>query len=192
MKVLSISLLLFFLAGCASSSYVFSTNPDGATVYYKDPNTNKKLLLGTTPLEYSKSALKDDQAFLIIFEKEGFFPESIPLAPTNEVQTTVNINMKRNPAGLEASSVAVNDVINRLFKTQKLIYQKRYRAAVLEIDKLLEEKSWVTQAHIMKGTAFYLMNELPSAIVSWKKALELDPQNEELLKFMQEKNIKMN
>ncbi len=190
-SVIFIAVILFFVSGCSTGRYVFSSNPDGASIYFRDPQTNKKFLLGSSPLEYSKSSLDSKKAFLVVFEKQGYLPTSVPIAPTDEILTTVNVNMEVNPNGLSDASSTINGLVGQLFRTQKLIYQKQYKTAILELDRILEEKPWVTQAHIMKGTSYYLMNEMQSAIESWKKALTLDPKNHELTKFLADKNINL-
>lgn len=186
---LASALLLLLATGCASSSYVLSSNPAGVNVYYLDAKSQQKQLLGATPVEYKKSALPKDEAFVLKFEKDGFFPQDVPIAPTDDMRTTVSVTMKSDPALAKQPNFELNQLVLRLFKAQEMIYKKRYQAAIIEIDQLLRDKPDLVQAHVMKGTSYYLLNEMPSALQAWKKALEIDPGNKELLKFLADRNI---
>jgi len=188
-SILSGALLL--LSGCASSSYHFVSEPPDASVYYFDPATQKRFLMGTTPLTYKKSSVPKDKPFLVTVEKEGYAPVETPVAPTDGTQTFLNFKLKPDANGLKRSDLELNQTIKNLFVAQKLIFAKRYQASVVELDKLLKERPNLVQALIMKGTAYYLLQDMNSAIASWKKALELDRDNEELNSFLQEKNIRI-
>lgn len=176
------------LQGCAST-YLISTNPPGANVYFNDPTTQKRFLIGATPLSYSKGALPTDAAFMVTVEKEGFLPQDVPMAPTNESRTIVSVNLKADTTTVARNNKELNEAVNYLFRAQQLIYRKQYQAAIIELDKILKDKPDLTQAQVMKGTAYYLLNELPSAINAWKEAMKLDPNNEELSKFLADNSI---
>ncbi|MEQ1878393.1 MAG: hypothetical protein ABL958_17250 [Bdellovibrionia bacterium] len=147
--------------------------------------------MGSTPLNYSKSALPTESAFMISLEKDGFLTQEIPVAPTDESKTMISINMRGDPAGSTNANRDLNVVATGLFRAQELIYKKQYQAAVVELDKIIKDKPEIVQAHVMKGTAYFLLNELPSATEAWKKAMKLDPGNEDLTRFLAEKNINL-
>lgn len=174
--------------GCASSSYYITSNPSGANVYYFDPGTQKKFLLGATPIEYSKSSIPTDGPFMMSFEKEGFHSQEVPVTNSDEAKTVVNVKMKPDPEGVKDDAV-LNGILTRLFKAQGLIFKKQYQAAIIDIDKVIEERPGISQAYVMKGTAYYMLKEMPSAIEAWKKALKMEPNNDELKQFLVEKNI---
>jgi tetratricopeptide (TPR) repeat protein len=183
-----ILILELFLAGC-SSTYQIRSMPDGALVSYTEPSTNRQLYLGTTPLTYSKSALATDRAMVLTIKKEGFLPEMIPLVPTNESNTLINVNLKPDDKSPTKATSEWNAIIARLFEAQRMIYQRQFHAALLELDKIVKDKPDLVQAHIMKGTSYYLLNEMNSAINAWKTALRLDPNNAELLQVLNQMKI---
>lgn len=179
------------LTACASGSYQMTSEPAGASVFYFDPSTQKRMLVGVTPLTYKKSTIPSDKPFLMSVEMEGYETQETPVAPNDGSKTFMHFKMKPNPKGLKKSDLEINQIVNALFKSQMLIYQKKYQAAVLELDSLLKDRPNLVQALVMKGTAFYMLQDLNSAVEVWKKALALDRNNEQLLKFLEEKNIKL-
>lgn len=176
--------------GCASA-YLITSNPSGAAVSYYDQETQKKVVMGSTPLQYSKSSLPKDRAILMSVELEGYLPAEFPMASTDESRTQVNISLKPDTKGLSKFSRELNVLTQKLFKAQSLIYEKKYHAAILLLDEVLKERSELVVAQVMKGTAFFLLNELPSAVSAWKIALKIEPENPELNRFLSERNIKI-
>jgi tetratricopeptide (TPR) repeat protein len=174
--------------GCATA-YQINSVPSEANVYYYDPLNQKKIMMGTTPLNYSKGSIPTENAFILAVEKEGYFPQEFPISLTDEARTTIMVTLKVDPSDGSRETKVLNEVVSRLFHAQDLIYQKKFHAAIVEIDKILKDKPALLQAQVMKGTAYYLLNELPSAIAAWKIALKLDPQHEDLNRFLTEKNI---
>lgn len=174
---------------CSTSSYLIHSNPSGASVFYMDQKSQGKQLLGLTPLNYSKSSLPEAEPFVLSFEKEGYLPQQVPIAPTNDSRTTVSTTLKVEPSLAKQPNLEMNKVINRLFRAQEMIYRKRIQSAIVELDQIIQEKPDIVQAHVMRGTCYYILNEMPSAIEAWKTALQLDPDNKELVRFLQEKNV---
>jgi len=172
------TLLALFQIGCASSTYHFTSDPDGANVYYFDPVTSKRMLLGVTPLGYQKSSIPDKKSFVISVEKEGYSPEETPVAPNDGTKTFLHFKLKPDKNGLKKSDFEINGVIKSLFRAQEQIYSKKYQAAIVELDKILVDRPNLVQALIFKGTAYYLLQDLNSAIESWKKVLSIEPNNE--------------
>ena len=185
-----ILLILFSVAtvACSTSSYLLNSSPSGVSVFHIDDKQNRELL-GETPLAYSKSSLPTEAPFLLSFEKEGFIPQQVPVAPTNDSRTTVSVNMKVDPVLEKQPNAEMNKIIKRIIRAQNMIYKKRIQSALVELDQILKEKPDIVQAHIMKGTCYYILNELPTALESWKVALSLEPDNKELKIFLASKNI---
>ena len=180
--------IILLLSGCASTYQIHST-PEGALVSYQDSTTGRETYLGSTPLSYSKSSLPSDRAFLLNFKKDGFLPATAPVAPTDESNTILTVNLKPNEHGPSEINKEWNDAVLRLFNAQNLIYRKRFHEALIELDKLIQAKPDLVEAHVMKGTSYYLLNEMGSALAAWRTALKLDPENVELLRFLDEKKI---
>ena len=181
---------LTLLSTACVSTYQIHSTPEGARVYYQDPNgPGGQVFLGTTPLSYSKAALPSDKAFMLTVQKDGFNAQDIPMAATDESKTVVNIRLKADDKYSNAKEF--NAVLKRFFKAQKMIYDKQFHSAILELDELIKEKPDLAQAYVMKGTCYYLLNELNSAVAAWKIALKIDSENPELLHFLDENKIQI-
>ncbi len=185
------TLVLALLQSCAMSSYNITSDPPAASVYYFDPSTQKRFLMGTTPLTYKKSSIPSDKPFLVSVEKEGYQAVETPVAPNDGTQTFLAFKLKPDPTGITRGDMEINQTVKTLFKAQSLIFQKKYQSAIVELDKALKEKPNLIQALVMRGTAYYLLQDLNSAFEAWRKALSLDRDNEELNRFLEDKNIKL-
>ena len=180
------------LSGCAST-YSFTSVPGEVKVYYVDRDTDKKYFLGNTPFQFQKGSLPDDKPFLVTFEKEGYITTDVPVAPINNARTIINVNLKRDPAGTSntANSREIQEALRSLVKARSFISQTKYHNAIMEIDRVLQKNADLPEAHLLKGTAYYLLRDLPSAREAWKQALKLDPNLEELHSFLKKNNIKL-
>lgn len=79
------------------------SQPTEATVYYV--NGSEKVLIGQTPIEYTKAALPSDTPFTIAFEKSGFETREISVAPTDNSLTTISASLKPGKdAGVDAGT----------------------------------------------------------------------------------------
>lgn len=186
-----VMLLLATLLQACASTYTIHSSPQGANVYYVEPVSQKKIFLGTTPFSYNKAGLPTQQAFMISVTKDGFKPAEVPMAATDESKTLVSVRLKPEDEVMNKTSKELNELLKRFFRAQQLIYERQFHSAIIELDQLIKERPDLVQAYVMKGTSYFLLNEPKSAIASWKIALKLDPENSELLKFLQEKNVKL-
>lgn len=190
-KYTALAVLSLMSVGCTTTAFHFTSDPPGANVYYFDPVTQKRFLMGSTPLTYSKSSIPNDKPFLVSVEMEGYQSVEVPVAPTNGTKTFINFTLKRDETGLKRTDLEINAVVNRLFKAQMLIFNKRYQSAIIELEQILKERPNLVQAYIMRGTAYYMLQEMNSALESWRKAMALDSNNEELKRFLEENNISL-
>lgn len=179
------------LVQACASTYTIHSSPQGANVYYVEPVSQKTVFLGTTPFSYNKAGLPTQQAFMIQVKKEGFKTQDVPMAATDESKTLVSVRLKPEDEIMTKTSKELNELLKRFFKAQQLIYDRQFHSAIIELDQLIKERPDLVQAYVMKGTSYFLLNETKSAVAAWKVALKLDPENVDLLKFLQEKNVKI-
>jgi tetratricopeptide (TPR) repeat protein len=76
-------------------------------------------------------------------------------------------------------------VIDHLFKAQQLVMQKELPGALAELDKVLLIDEYVAQAHLMKGTIYYMSENFEMAQSSWQRALKIDPHNAQVYHYLQ-------
>ena len=73
----------------------------------------------------------------------------------------------------------LNRMTTLLWRAQKLSGLGRYTEASRIADDLLAEEPQFVGAHLLKATILFLSKNTPKAQEEWKKALEIDPANEE-------------
>jgi hypothetical protein len=161
------------LVGC-STTYQFVTQPDGASVYHQKDGT--KALLGTTPLEFKKSALPENAPFTVIFEKSGYEPLNLLITPTDNSHTTVTATMKPgNGNGNDPESIRVRSVLNRVFKVQEHVATRRYAEALSLLRDLEKDEPNLAETYVLKGSVYLMLSDNLQARTAWEKALILDP-----------------
>ncbi len=70
----------------------------------------------------------------------------------------------------------------------KVLYRTgRFEAALIETDRLVKQYPTSPQIHQMRGTLLERVGQNELALKSWKQALELEPSNESLRKFIDRK-----
>lgn len=68
-----------------------------------------------------------------------------------------------------------NESTKFVVAAQSLFYKKEYNKALDEVKKAIDLAPSSSQAHALKGSIYYKMGLKKDAEVSWKKALEIDP-----------------
>lgn len=79
---------------------------------------------------------------------------------------------------------ATTIVDHKLQKTLEAIYDGRYLAAVAECSDVLDLEPENVTALTRLGSSYFAMNEKDKAKQIWTKALQLDPKNDVLRKFL--------
>jgi tetratricopeptide (TPR) repeat protein len=171
--VTTFSAFAFMLVGC-STTYQFVTQPDGVSVYHQKDGT--KALLGTTPLEFKKSALPENAPFTVMFEKSGYEPLNLVITPTDNSHTTVTATMKPGSGnGNDPESIRVRSVLNRVFKVQEHVATRRYAEALSLLRDLEKDEPNLAETYVLKGSVYLMLNDSTQARSAWEKALSLDP-----------------
>lgn len=78
----------------------------------------------------------------------------------------------------------VNFIDHKLQLTLEAIYEGRYLSAISECSDALDLEPMNVLAMTRLGSAYFAMNEKDKARQIWTKALQLDPNNKELKKFL--------
>lgn len=75
----------------------------------------------------------------------------------------------------------------KVYDARQSVYEGHYDAAIRRAQDVLDlEPNNLTALEIL-GSSFYLMDQKQKAIAVWKRVLELDPHNKQVLQFMQTK-----
>lgn len=168
------SLILFALPyGCATE-YRFVSTPDAASVYQLTPTS--KVLLGETPINFSKTALPTEAPFVVVFEKEGYESKDVSISPTDNSLTTVAVQLKPvKPGGEDAGLKRMRGVLRQIFSIQEKIFQKRYVDALADLKSLEQQEGGLAEVYVLRGSVYVLLNDPEQARLQWGKALQIDP-----------------
>lgn len=75
-------------------------------------------------------------------------------------------------------------VVKLLFNAQQDISYQRYDTALEKVNKALEQDEYLAQGHVIKGSVYYILKDFKKARTNWERALEIDPYNAEVLKYL--------
>ncbi len=84
-----------------------------------------------------------------------------------------------------------DSVVDNLFKAQQLVMQKKYQEAMAEVDKAILSDEYSPQAHLVKGTIFYVTKQFQQAKLAWERSLKIDPYNANAYQYLRLVNRKL-
>ena len=71
-----------------------------------------------------------------------------------------------------------------IYEANELFHSGRFSDSLAQIEKLLLANPKHARAWTMKGSLFKIMGNSELAVSAWKKALEIDPVNQDLQKYL--------
>ena len=174
----ALMLLVLTASGCATQ-YRFISTPEGAAVYQK--TSTQKLLLGETPITYTKSSLPNDSPFLIVFEKQGFEVREVAVTPTDNSLTSITVQLKpKTPGGEDEGMKRMRTVIKKIFAIQEHMRQRRFVDALAGLKVLEEAEPGLAEVYVLRGSIYALLQDQVQAQREWEKAISIDPSLDEL------------
>ena len=75
---------------------------------------------------------------------------------------------------IEQRAVDIQSLLSGYRKAQDLFYLGEYRDALTEVDKTLEIQE-TADAFALKGTIFFMLDNITAARANWNRAVQLDP-----------------
>lgn len=177
-------LLLLLAVGCASrSTLTVKSTPDKAKVSLFNPETLAYEPLGETPFELDPNTLKvpAGEMSVIRVEKPGHVTENV-LLPTDRLRSTeVVLALKQNNQWLRKDHAAVSklaqEMARRLYSINRFTNEKKYGEALSEADALLRSYPEAPIFYDVKGSLHLLRDEKELAKQSFRRSLELAPDN---------------
>ncbi len=110
---------------------------------------------------------------------------TIPVAPLEE---SVQRREIEEQMGLQEAGGGVvapaRSYLGRLDRVRTLYREARYEASLLEVEDMLREFPMDSKLHEMRGTLLDRLGHAELAKQSWQQALEIQPSNESLRKFL--------
>lgn len=185
--------LIYFIAftalvGCGTVK-IRSTPPE-ADVFILLPGKSEPKQLGKTPFESQINALStevNNGTIILMVQKQGFFPNHFIVPNLSGGELEIETSLKPN---LNADYNEINKMVTLLFRAERMIKEKRFDDALKTADELSVMNENLAAAYHVKGTVYLLKNDLTKSRFEWKRAVELEPNNNEaqqMIKLIDEK-----
>lgn len=199
-------LLGSLINGCASSNITIESIPTNSTVRVVQNNGSSRIL-GETPIEVSVSELfGPNESFIrVVVDKPGMYRESV-MIPRSTLPTShlISVSLKELEK-IEIEKVAKlickadtttaiatdnNKLATGVATIQTLIAKRDYARAEIQTSVLLTSYPYVGVLHALLGNAKYLNKDYNGALKSYKRSMELEPENSDI-KIMVQKLEKL-
>ena len=186
-KNLIYALFCIFISACASSTYQITSTPTEASIDVTYANGTKKNL-GKTPLSGNSSVVNPTkQSFTVEITKENFEKQQI-FVPDSTMNKEVTLNVVLAPSAQSGEArktdEQVNNVAANVADIQRDIQSKNYDIALSKINRGIAENPGVATFYSLSGNVHYLEKRLDKALISYKRALDLNPKSTELAKII--------
>ena len=142
-------------------------------------NKKNKAYLSFMPNK-NKDSLKRKQVFTVGYSWLSDDVFQISNNISNSTQTNSDVNFAQG----SKSADQIQDALIRMERGMDLYFKKYYSLAKIELEKVSEIFPTPT-VYSRLGSISYKLKEIDNAINYWKKALSLDPGNEEVKKLIE-------
>lgn len=186
-KILLIGSLSLSYIACSTGNLKVESQPEGAEVYVSvNGQTARKV--GVTPLSIPENQVNSgNDSFQISVMKDGYASEHV-LAPGTTFARSSNIQVKLKEqinSKQNNSDEALQKVSSQVAYSIELIKNKEYENAERSLLNLQTQFPNVATIHELLGNVYYLRKDLSKAYSSYKKALNLNPNNLDTTRMIQ-------
>jgi tetratricopeptide (TPR) repeat protein len=107
--------------------------------------------------------------------------EQQKLSPSDkeELMKYIETSIKSLEKKQDVTQTIPKDVLDDLFAAQKLFYKKRYNEALSMVQRSLAKQETAI-GYSIEGSIYFMLGDIEAAISSWNKALELDPNMDDV------------
>jgi len=186
---LVISLVGFFIAGCASSSLRVASTPEGAdvTIVSKD---RAPINAGKTPFELESKNYPElfSESFQLQVTKPGHSPISVvvPRLPTGGVGR-INLNLRdvELPKVCQNQEESINSLAKGIAESASLVQRKRLDEATRILEDLAGKFGTVAVIHDLLGNVYFLQKSMDRALESYRRSNRLNPNNVDTIRMIE-------
>jgi tetratricopeptide (TPR) repeat protein len=84
-----------------------------------------------------------------------------------------------SPQAGSPDQASVQDTVEGIYRAQKLFYEKKYRDSLMEVQTSLRRQP-TGIAYALQGSIYFSLGDVNAAVESWKAALEINPNMEDV------------
>lgn len=168
--------------------------------YQVVPNGNNLEL--TTPygkrILFGDRGLRESRGYRIEIPLSELQPAELPKAPPSlrEIASAQAEEVSQKPEEAEppksltlsektqAAAPLYDDTDRLILEANRLYNRGKYYAASLTVEDLISKRPDYARAWVMKGSLMYVQGQKDLAKAAWKKAIELDPTNEQVKTYL--------
>lgn len=193
-KILLISLSsVNMLSFAIADELKLNSDPIDANVFIRDFGGTVNDKIGKTPFTGNIQDLANGHSktgfFILVIEKEGYLSQSVVMSDLLKSDLGINVNLEPIQDFMKYRNIDVS--INELFEAQRLIRASQYDDAIEKLKKIEGEEKNLSIIPEMIASSYYLKKEMKSALVWYKKAYRVNPENKDafMMKAYLEKSI---
>ncbi|MFZ9596649.1 MAG: hypothetical protein ACO3A2_11310 [Bdellovibrionia bacterium] len=191
MRIKTVSTLAFaaLMSSCASSSVRVTSSPETAEVSYVRMNgTSTKI--GVTPLTLTSESFPDafGNHLQLTVSKDGYAMQSFLIPKVSfQSQSQVHALLKESklPDSCSNQDKSMNELAQGIAESQRLLMKKNYSESAHMLGNLISRFPNVATLHFLIGNSHYLAKDSHSALESYKRARELQPNNPEATRMIE-------
>ncbi len=191
--------VLLFLVGCQQASIKITSVPTAAMVSMYNPVTSTYQQVGVTPINLSAvegipPEIAENDIWSIRLDHSGYVIEHIFVEKSLNQKIEVNAKLKVNAEWTDKQNTLLSDMADwigiTIQRINMAINNKKFKEALDLTEQLIARYPKAAIFYDIKGTIYYLSKELDYAISSYRKSLELNPDNVETRKLLEKLTVK--
>jgi len=189
----SVLLLVAALVATSCSSIKIDKNnfqitsyPSKAKVSLYVAKTGDYIELGETPYILDEAKVKEvmesaDEYFAVRISKEGHVIEHLII--DKKVNSKIKYMAKLKPIEIwtdrtkEISSTIANKLAQKIQILNQNIFQKKFKTALLKVERLIEQYPKAHVFYDIKGSILYLQGKKGESLAAYNKSLSINPDN---------------
>jgi len=98
--------------------------------------------------------------------------------PQTPAATLAEVQQKQQQPG-QSETIGTRDVLDGIYRAQKYYYDKRYNDALKAVQNSLLAKE-TALGYALEGSIYYTLGDINAAVRSWRSALRLNPDMEDV------------
>ncbi len=185
-------MFVFGIANGCAHKFKVQSEPIEADVFFVNPKSQEKKLVGKTPLELPMSEVREKvgdemvsgEFFTVSVEKAGHVTQTflLPAAQFGTLVTELSVPLVQGTTPKEERFA--KSVLDRLFLAQKFALSQQYERALIELDKILSDFPGFARALSMKASIYFAQKNFSESLKFYEQALLSDPQMEDAVKMV--------